>query len=307
MTALVVRQSTVDRAGAPPRTAVASALILGAAALFGVSPILAKIAYAGGVTPLSLLSFRATFGGLVVWCGLIITRRLSLPAPPHLAALLTLGLTIVPFQVLTYFYALSVLPASSASVIANSAPVHVAWMGRLFLGEALYPADLAILAGIVGGAVLVAGQTPYAGHVLGLVALATATLASAFYLIAQRHLVRNVPPLGVLSVVLPASAAVYWAAGLAAGQIHLTMPLPALLAVTGVMVAGSLASFMVLVALQVTPAARTAMLGMLEPVVAVVLSVLLLGDSMTWLRATGIGIVLCGIAVLHARNLVRPR
>ena len=305
MTAVVARRPTADRAGTPPRTGAASVLILGSAALFGVSPILAKAAYAGGVTPLTLLSLRATFGGLVVWCGLIITRRLTLPAPRLLATLLALGLTIVPFQVLSYFYALSVLPASSASVIANSAPVHVAWMGRLFLGEALYPADVAILIGIVGGTLLVAGQTPHAGHALGLAALVTATVASAFYLVAQRHLVRNVPPLGVLSVVLPSSAAVYWVAGLAAGQIHLAMPLPALLAVTGVMVAGSLASFMVLVALQVTPAARTAMLGMFEPVVAVVLSVLLLGDSMTWLRATGIGIVLCGIAILHARSLVR--
>jgi drug/metabolite transporter (DMT)-like permease len=305
MTAVATHQPAAEMAASPSRQPAASALILASAVLFGISPILAKVAYAGGVTPLTLLSMRATFGALLVWLGLAVTRRVALLPWSLLAPLLALGLTIVPFQVLAYFYALSVLPASSTSVIANSAPVHVAWMGRLFLGEELQPTDMAILTAIVGGAVLVAGQTPHAGHALGFAALATATLASAFYLVAQRHLVRNVPPLAVLSVVLPASAAVYWTAGLAAKQIHLAMPLPALLAVAGLVVCSALASFMVLVALQVTPVTRTAMLGMLEPVVAVVLSVLLLGDSMTWLRAAGIGIVLCGIAVLHARNLVR--
>jgi len=276
--------------------------ILASAVLFGTSPILAKIAYAHGVTPLTLLSLRATFGGLVVWVGSLIAKR-NIGVGKPLLPLLALGLTIVPFQVLAYFYALSILPASSTSVIANSAPVHVAWMGWLFLGEPLRAADVAILVTVVAGAVLVAGQTPYAGHVLGLVALAIGTLGSAFYLVAQRRLLRDVPPLGVLSIVLPASAAVYWAAGLATGQLGLSLSAPALLAVAGIAIAGVLASFLVLLGLRVTPAARTAVLGMLEPVVAVVLSVALLGDFMTWLRAVGIVIVVAGIGALHLREV----
>lgn len=283
---------------------MASALILAAAVLFGVSPILAKVAYAYGVTPLTLLALRATFGGVMVWLGMVATRRVTRLPRTLFVRLLALGLTIVPFQVFSYFYALTQVPASSASVIANSAPVHVAWMGRLFLGESLQAADLAILAGIVGGAVLVAGQTPYTGHPLGLAALGTATIASAFYLVAQRRLVRDVGPLEVLSVILPASAAVYWALGVATGGIHLAMPLPALLATGGGAIVGSLGSLFVLIALQVTPATRAAMLGMFEPVVTVGLSVLLLGDVMTWLRALGIAIVLVGIALLHLRQIV---
>jgi drug/metabolite transporter (DMT)-like permease len=283
---------------------MASVFILVSAVLFGVSPILAKIAYADGVTPLTLLSLRATLGGLFVWLGLVVTRRVTSMPWSLLAPLLALGTTVVPFQVFTYFYALSVLPASSASVIANSAPVHVAWMGRLFLGESLRGADIAILAGIVAGAMLVAGQTPH-GHVLGLAALAAGTLGSALYLVAQRRYVRDISPLGVLSVILPSSAAIYWSAGLATKQLHLAMSLPALLAVGSSTIAGSLASFLVLLGLQVTPAARTAALGMLEPVVAVVLSILLLGDLMTWLRAVGIAIVVTGIGLLHARSVGR--
>ncbi len=281
---------------------MAAAYILVSAVLFGTSPILAKIAYAYGVTPLTLLSLRAASGALAVWLGCLIAKRAPRAPRSFLAPLLALGLTLVPFQVLAYFYALSVLPASSASVIANSAPVHVAWMGWLFLGEPLRAADAAILVAVVAGAVLVAGQTPFAGHTLGLVALAAGTLGSGFYLVALRRLVRDVPPLGVLSIVLPSSAAVFWAAGLATGQLQLSLSVPALLAVAGSTIAGVLASFLVLLGLRVTPAARTAVLGMLEPVVAVVLSVALLGDFMTWLRAAGIAIVVLGIGTLHLRG-----
>ena len=67
-------------------------------------------------------------------------------------------------------------------------------------------------------------------------------------------------------------------------------------------IAGSLGSLLVLIALQVTPATRAAMLGMFEPVVTVALSVVLLGDLMTWLRGLGIAVVLGGIALIHLRR-----
>jgi drug/metabolite transporter (DMT)-like permease len=279
-----------------------SVFILISAFLYGISPILAKIAYASGVTPLTLLAIRATLGAAFVWIGLAVTRGATVPGLPLLAPLVALGVTVLPVQVFAYFYALTILPASSASVIANTAPVHVAWMGRLFLGEALQRADVAILVVIISGAMLVAGQTPQGGHTLGFVVLGLSTLVSAFYLVTQRRLVRNTHPLSVLAVVLPCSAVVYWIAGLATNQIRLVIPLPGLLAVAGATVAAGAASLLVLLALRALLVTRAAMLGMLEPVVAVVCSVLLLGDAMTWLRAVGIVTVVGGIAALQWRR-----
>src|SRR6516165_2323506 len=102
----------------------------------------------------------------------------------------------------------------------------------------------------------------------------------AFYIVAQRRIVQDVSPLRVLSVALPALAAV-----------------------AGATIASSLGYFLLLTALKVTPVTHASMLGMLEPVVTVVLSVLVLGDHMTWLRAIGIAIVLGGIVVLHMRRI----
>ncbi|HLN14650.1 MAG TPA: EamA/RhaT family transporter, partial [bacterium] len=83
---------------------MASLLVLLSATLYGISPILAKIAYASGVTPLTLLALRATVGALIVWIALAVTRR-TVPRA-QFGLLLALGLTLLPAQVFAYFYAL---------------------------------------------------------------------------------------------------------------------------------------------------------------------------------------------------------
>lgn len=280
-------------------------LILIAACLYGISPILAKVAYAYGVTPLVLLTWRVTIAAGMFWTIGLAFRRITSVERRMAGALIVLGATLVPLQVFSYFYALSLLPASTASVIANTSPIHVAWMERVVLGERLAPGDLVILGVIVAGALLVAGTTPHAGHTLGLVALGTATLMSALYLVVQRRVVRDVPPLMVMALIQVSSAAVYWTAALLTGHGLARPPLPAVVAIVGSAVLASIASFLVLIALRTLAATRTAMLGMLEPVVAVALSVALLGDTMTWPRLAGIAIVLAGITVFYWR-LRRP-
>jgi drug/metabolite transporter (DMT)-like permease len=280
---------------------MAAVLILIAACFYGVSPILAKAAYGYGVTPLVLLTWRVTIGGTMFWTAALATRQLT-PITPRLAGtLLLLGTTLAPFQVAAYFYALSLLPASTASVIVNTSPVHVAWMERLILGEHLVPADLVILAVIVAGAVLVAGATPQAEHSAGIPVLGAATLASALYLVIQRRLVRDVHPLVVLVFIQTGSAAVYWTAAAATGQIGTMPSAPAAIAIAGSAVLSSVASLLALIALRSLTATRTAMLGMLEPVVTVVLSVALLADHMTPARLAGVVTVLGGIAVFYRR------
>ncbi|HLW48689.1 MAG TPA: DMT family transporter [bacterium] len=280
---------------------MAPTLILIAACLYGISPILAKVAYMYGVTPLVLMTWRVTIAAGLFWSVGLAVRQIS-PVPVRLAAVLVaLGTTLVPIQVFSYFFALSLLPASSASVIVNTSPVHVAWMERLALGERLAGGDLVLLGMIVAGALLVAGATPHAGHPLGLAALGAATIASAAYLIIQRRLVRYVPPFTVMAVIQLCSAVVYWSAGLATGQARVLPPAPAFVAIGASALSASLASLLVLTALRTLAATRTAMLGMLEPVVTVALSVALLNDTMTWARVVGIVTVLAGIAMFYLR------
>lgn len=280
-----------------------SLLILISAVFYGISPIVAKMVYGFGVTPLTLLGIRSTFAAACLWAGLIVTRTPFQPPRSSLVPLFVMGSTLIPVQVFAYFQALAYLPASSASVLSYTYPIHVAWMGWLFLGERVRPDELGLLAAVMAGAVLVAGQTPTAAHGLGLVMLAVATLTSAIYMVAARRIVRDVQPITAMAILGPVSAAMYWAAALAAGQLTLAMPAPAFAAVLGVaLLANLIAPILLLSGLRAMPAVRAAMLGTLEPVVTVALSVLLLGDAMTALRAVGIATIIGAITILHIRR-----
>ncbi len=135
--------------------------------------------------------------------------------------------------------------------------------------------------------------------------MAAASLTAATYTVVARRVARHVLPLAAMAILLPASAVPYWTAALVAGQLRWFIPLPALLAIAvSAAVAALAAPFLVLAGLREVPAARAAMLGTLEPVVTVSLSVLLLRDAMTPIRAAGIAIVICGVTALHVRRSV---
>jgi drug/metabolite transporter (DMT)-like permease len=281
-----------------------SLFILASAVLYGASPILAKVAYAHGVSTLAFLALRSTFATGCLWLALVANRRsIRLPIP-SLAALLITGTTLIPVQVFGYFWALTAFPASSASVLVYTFPLHVAWMGWIFLGERIRRDEVGVLIAVVAGALLVAGQTPVpAGGNLQLVALAVSTLTAGLYMVVARRLVRDVEPVTAMAILAPATAATYWGVGAATGQLQLSMPATALGATLGSAALANIAApLLLLSALRSVPAARAAMLGTLEPVVTVSLSVIFLGDTMTALRALGIAIVIGGIAMLQARR-----
>ena len=288
--------------GRPALRFAAPALILSSAVLFGISPILVKVAYAAGASPLTVLAWRATLGAACIWAARAVTRPPADAVGSSLLPLIAIGATLVPAQVFSYFLALASLPASSASVLANAYPLHVAWMAWVFLGERLRLDEAVLLLGVVGGAILVANQTPTTGTGVGFIAIIIGTLISGLYTVAARRLMRDVSPLAAMAVLLPSSAAVYWGAGLATGQLVFPPAPRATLAIVGSALVGMTASLLQLGGLRRITAARAAILGMLEPVVTAALSVLLLRDLMTPLRVAGIAIVIGGIATLHLRR-----
>src|ERR1700730_2315910 len=172
----------VAHTGAPLRS-MASWLILISACLFGVSPILTKVAYGYGVSPLTVLAVRTAFATVCLWGPLLFTgRRVRVPRTT-LAALVMLGSTLLPLQVFAYFLALVSMPASSASILGYTYPLHVAWIGWLFLRERVRHSELVILVAILLGAILVAGQTVALGELRGLLAIGAATISFALYLV----------------------------------------------------------------------------------------------------------------------------
>lgn len=268
-------------------------LVLLSAAVYAASPILIKVAYGYGAPPLAVLSIRYLVAALLIWAAIGVLRiRMAMPRG-LLLSLAAVGTTLVPAQGFAFLIALLYLPASTTSVLGYVYPLHVAWMGALFLRERVSRGEWLAMAAVVAGAGLVVGQTPALSLGLG---LAAATTLSAIYYVDAR-------PVPAMGIILLGAALIFTVAAALTGELSLSYPPQALLAMVGTGVLASLlAPLLLLAGLRSIPAARAAMLGTLEPVITVTLSVLLLDDRMTAVRAIGMAIVIGGITLVQMRR-----
>ena len=126
--------------------------------MWGSIGVMAKDLYASGVSPWSLVFFRASLGFLA--CGLVILvadrswLRIRVADVPFFAIY---GLISTSAFFSLYLYTISLTTVAVAVVLLYSAPVFSAIMGRIFFGEALAAAKVGALILAFAGCVLVTG------------------------------------------------------------------------------------------------------------------------------------------------------
>ena len=126
--------------------------------MWGSIGVMAKDLYASGVSPWSLVFFRASLGFLA--CGLVILvadrswLRIRVADVPFFAIY---GLISTSAFFSLYLYTISLTTVAVAVVLLYSAPVFSAIMGRIFFGEALAAAKVGALTLAFAGCVLVTG------------------------------------------------------------------------------------------------------------------------------------------------------
>ncbi len=130
-------------------------MVLGSAASFGTVPILAKLAYASGLTAGQTLAFRFALGafGLLGMAAALRQdpRRLGVRRVLELVALGMFGYASAAG---TFFVALLSLPASLAELISYVYPSLVA-LGASLLGDRLSEGELIGGVTVIGAVVIV--------------------------------------------------------------------------------------------------------------------------------------------------------
>jgi drug/metabolite transporter (DMT)-like permease len=219
-------------------------------------------------------------------------RRLSLAAGVAFAV-----------DLVAWHYAIDVVGAGLATVLANVQVVIVGLVAWAILGERPSRATIAAVPVMLFGVVLISGvvgadaygDNPAFGAVLGLVAAAA---YSGFLLLLRagnRDRRHRAGALLDATVIGGLGAAM---AGLMLGDIDLVPSWPehgwlVILALNSQVVGWLLISY----ALPRLPAIVTSVLLLLQPVSAVLLGVVLLGEEPSLLQLAGVGLVLAGIVV----------
>lgn len=260
---------------------------------FGFLGLFGKKAYGYGLTPGEFLAMRfllacALLGG---WFLLRDPGRLRIGRAPALRAFL-LGMFGYALFSTCYFTALQGLSVSLTVLLLYLYPVWVTVGARLFLGERLTPYHLfALPVALSGLALLLYGELQVRDPVYLTFGVGASVFYSA-YILSSRKLLRAVPPLS-------ASFFVMLGAGTVLGLLHLrSLPSDpgAWLVVGATSIVSTIAAISLFLAgLQKLSGAEASMLSLAEPCTAVLVGLLLFGESFLPAQWLGAGLIAAGM------------
>lgn len=281
------------------RRLVGLLLVLAAAASFGLMALFARLAYAAGMNPPSLLALRFIIAGVCIAL-MVRWRGERMPRGRALGGLVAMGTVFYALVAQAYFVALLHASAALVALVLYTFPVLVMAANIAFFGERATGRKLLVaLLTMLGLATTIGGELR--GEWLGIGLALAGAFGYAAYIIVGDRLAQGVPPLpGGLVVILGCAftSAVF---ALAAG-VRLPQTALGWAAVCGIALLSTvfaIAAF--LEGLNRVGSTTAAMASTLEPVVTVLSAAALLGEPLS-ASTVGGGLLIVTAVILLART-----
>ncbi len=290
--------SLIAQAVGRHQRATGVAFVVISAAAFGALPIFARLAYAAGSDPVTVLFLRFSIAS-VVMAGIMALTQRPWPEGRTLLALVAMG-GLGYFSVsFAYFTALTLAAAGLVALLQYLYPVFVTVLSAVVFRERLSPVKIGALALALVGTVLTIGPTG-GGQPLGIALAVAAGAIYAVYIVVGGRVMRQAGAIPASAVVMISAAAVFavtlalrppvfptnmggWAAIVAIALVSTVLPIIAFFA-----------------GLKRVGPVDTATLSTLEPVVVVVLAALVLNENIGTIQVVG-GATILGAVILLAR------
>ena len=282
------------------RFAEGLALVLASTVAYGAMPIFAKLAYAGGAGPATLLSYRFVMATTV-----FVLMARGKPRLPLHSRLLLWGLGVVFMaNAFVYFKALETTPASVVSVILYTYPVWVTLFSAAAGLEALTVRSLLTVAMAVCGCALAGGARLQTGDARGIVFSLLASLIYASYIVLGSRFASSLTAEASARHVAQACAAlsVPWAA--LSGALHPPRTAQAWGAILAIALICTIVAFRTFLAglARVGPV-TAALVSSFEVVVTMALAMIFLGERPGPWQLAGATLILGAVVLQNARGL----
>jgi len=286
---------------------VGALAVLTAASLWATLGLFAKALYAEGAAFEAIVAIRAGGAFLMMLLFVLLTGRTGglKVRVSELRYLVPLGVVSIGGFYLLYFYTIQESTVGTASILLYSSPAFVVVLARIFLKEALSLVRISALLMTAVGISLVVGaydlSTLEVRPMVVLTGLA-AGLSYGLYSIIGKPLSGRLPSFVIVTYILGVGTVVLTLFALPTLHtlVGLSVGAYALLGTT-MLVHTVLTYALYTFGLQRLEAGQAAILATVEPVVAVALGVVLLGEELTVLKVIGGVLVLCGAALAQVR------
>ena len=274
--------------------------MLASAAGFGTLAILLKAAYAAGANTVTILAFRFLLAALLFW-GIIWAKGIRLEIEKKVMwQILALGGIGYGAMSTLFANAVQVLPASLAAMLLYTYPAQVAILAVLVGDERFGWKKAGALAICLAGLALILdasfAQVSTVGFALG---IASATVYS-LYIIMGNRLMKKADALVTTTLVCSAAAVIFLIYGGVNGQLIISLPAGGWGAIAGISVFATVIAILFFFAgMKEVGASNASIISTVEPVITVLLSWLVLGETVGLLQLMGGALILSGVVLLQ--------
>jgi drug/metabolite transporter (DMT)-like permease len=274
-------------------------LILISGSSFGTLAIFARLAYEEGVTPITLLFLRF---GIASLCMLLImlVKGISFPRGYVLLGLTLMGGIGYVGQALSYFTALTLIPAGLVALLLYLYPAIVTILAVIVLKERISKWKMIALLIALGGTVLTIGPSG-GGQFLGIIFGIGAAFIYSIYILVGSKITKRVTAIQSSTVVIVSAGIV------SGGLVAIKGPaFPATASGWASVIAIALISTILAIVtffagLERVGPTNASTLSTVEPAVTVVLAAVVLGETISFLRIIG-GIMIIVAVIILARS-----
>ena len=286
-------------------TSIGVLLIITSAISFGAMPIFARLAYSSGADPITVLFLR--FGlAAVVMMGIMLFGKIRFPRGLLLLELILLGAIGYVGESLAYFTALTMASAGLVALLLYIYPALVTALSAIFLKEHLTTVKVVALFFALSGTALTI-QITSGGSIIGILLGIAAAVDYAIYILLGSRIVRRSGSIGSTSIIIASTAGVY---AIIAPFHGLAFPGSALgwIAVIAIALISTVISFVTFFAgLKRIGPTTASTLSTFEPIVAVALAAIVLGETITPVQALGGLLILIAVVILSRKEMRRDK
>ncbi|HHN94226.1 MAG TPA: DMT family transporter [Anaerolineae bacterium] len=266
----------------------------------GWAPILGKLAYQGGVAPFTLAAFRTAAAAALIWLAfLILWRREIAISWRGLVGCISVGM-VNGFGSLLYYTSLQRLDASLASLLNTLYPLWVV----LFLfaaGQPLTRLTLVRLALSMLGVYLLTRTRTGKLDWLGMTLMIASAATYGWHLVLGQWVLADVPSRTGALYILTTMSGVVGVARLLQGQPVEPITPQGWTAILALGLTTALSRLATFSALRLVGGVETALVGLLELLVSLVLAFLLLGERLSPVQWLG-GLVMIVSLLLMSKD-----
>ena len=252
----------------------------------GWAPVLGKLAYRGGVAPFTLVACRTLMAALLLWLASALLWRDEIAISWRgLVGCISVG-AVNGFGSLLYYMSLSRLDASLASLLNTTYPLWVV----LFIfasGQPLTRLTLARLALSMVGIYLLTRALPGELDWLGVTLMIASAATYGWHLVLGQWVLADVPSRAATLYILTTMACVVGLARVLQARPLEPIGISGWYAILGLGLTTALSRLATFSALQRVGGVETALVGLLELLVSLVLAFLLLGERLTHVQWVG--------------------